>query len=173
MCSMKKIVRYCIVFLSFLMIIISGGCKDSGSPESITELFLISLNKLDYTTMKNISTRNTRELIKIMESLSKDKISPEDMEQRAGNLKIKIKGKKIENDSTVYVQFVTEPGLLPVDQVQLVRVTEKLDKTVWKINISTMDLLESGQIEQDPALKARESYDGQIHPEADSVAAPE
>lgn len=170
---MKKIVRYCFIPLSFLMIILSGSCKDSGSPESITELFLISLNKLDYTTMKNISTRNTRELIKIMEGLSKDKISPEDIEKRAGNLKIKIKGKKVENDSTVYVRFATEPGLLPIDQVQLVRVTEKLDKTVWKINISTMDLLESRQLDQDHTLKARESYDGQIHPEADSVAVPE
>lgn len=170
---MKKIVLYCLIFLSFMSIMLLGGCKDSGSPESVTELFLISLNKLDYTTMRNISTKNTRELIKIMEALSKDKISPEDMEKRAGNLKIKIKGKKVENDSTVYVQFTTEPRVLPVDQVQLVRVTEKLDKTAWKVNISTMDLLESSQLDQDHTLKARESYDGQIHPEADSVAAPE
>lgn len=172
-CSMKKIVRYCSTLFLFITIVLSGGCKDSGSPESITELFLISLNKLDYTTMRNISTRDTRELIKIMEALSKDKISPGDIEKRAESLKIKIKGKKVENDSTVYVEFVTEPRMLPIDQVQLVRVTEKLDKTAWKVNISTMDLMESGQQDQDNMLKARESYDGQIHPEADSVAAPE
>ena len=160
----------------FLMTIFAvSGCKDSGSPESITELFLISLNKLDYTTMRNISTRNTRELLKIMEAISKkNPIDSNILALRADTFKVKIKGKQMPNDSTAIVSFESTPQLLPLHQIQLVKVTEKLDKTLWKVDISTVELAQAQAAAQtDSNPQARQSYDGQMHPEADSVAAPE
>lgn len=157
------------------ILISTSSCKDSGSPESITELFLISLNKLDYTTMRNISTRNTRELLKIMEDISKkNPIDSAALELRADTFKFKIKGKTLTNDSTALVSFETTPQLLPIHQIQLIRVNEKLDKTAWKIDISTIELAQAQAAAQtDTTPQERQSYDGQIHPDADSVAAPE
>lgn len=152
------------------------SCKDSGSPESITELFLISLNTLDYTTLNNISTRSTRDLFKIMKKISEDKITEEEIEKRADNLKIKIIGSTIEGDTLAYVTFTTEPELLPLHKIQLILVPEKLDKKVWKVNISTMDLLEARrekEAEENQDIDERKSYDGQIHADADSIAAEE
>lgn len=93
---------------------------------------------------------------------------------RADTFKFKIKGKKMLNDSTALVSFETTPSLLPIEQIQLIRVNEKLDKTVWKIDISTIELAQAQAVAQaDTMPKARQSYDGQMHPDADSVAAPE
>lgn len=160
-------------FLAILISVFSSSCKDSGSPESITELFLISLNQLDYQTMNSISTRNTKEIIKIMQTLTKDKLSEEELEERAGKLKISILNTRYLNDSTAHVHFHTEPQLLPIDKIQLVKVLEKLDKVAWKIDISTVDLLETESIEIEEDLGNRQSSDGQMHPDADSIAVEE
>lgn len=171
---MKKIKRVLILLLA-LMGVLMGGCKDSGSPEAITELFLLSLNKLDYTTMRSISTKNTREMIKIMESITQQyPIDAAVLERRADTFKVRILGKTLINDSTARVKFETKPELLPINELQLVRVKEKLDKMVWKVDISTVELakIKAEQLREEQT-EPRTSYDGQLHPDADSVAAPE
>lgn len=168
--ALKRIVA--IIFLFFCLSTFQA-CKDSGSPESITELFLISLNKLDYTTLNSISTKNTKSILKIMKVLTEEKLDPKEMEKRGEKFEVEILKTTPIDDSTVVVQFKTTPTILPMDKIQLVKVVEKLDKTAWKVNISTVDLMEAEAKEAPKMQGDRTSEDGQLHPDADSVAAEE
>lgn len=168
--TMKRTVAVIILFFCFSTF---QACKDSGSPESITELFLISLNKLDYTTLNSISTKNTKSILKIMKALTEEKINPKEMEKRGENFEVEILETTPIDDSTVVVKFKTNPTILPMDKIQLVKVVEKLDKVAWKVNISTVDLMEAEDKELPKTQGERTSEDGQLHPDADSIAVEE
>lgn len=169
---MKLRTKIGLAIVMLLGSLLLNSCKDSGSPESITELFLISMNRLDYTTMNTISTKTTRDFIKILQKQGGDKFTEEFLENRANNFKVKITGTIPENDSVVWVSFSTDPQIMPVDKIKLRKVVEKLDKVSWKVDFSTLDYFENaaanGSIDS-----VRTSVDGQIHLDADSVAAPE
>lgn len=167
-----KHIKKASILLTFILFL--NACKDSGSPESITELFLISLNQMDYTTMNTISTRNTKDMLKIMQSVSKNAISEEELSKRAAHFKVKILKKEMESDSIAWVSFQTEPQLLPFNKLKLRKVIERMDKEAWKIDFSTLDLMQSREATpQEKVKEERKSYDGQVHPEADSTAAEE
>lgn len=171
MMTQKRSLLLLLIYFASLL----TSCKDSGSPESITRLFLISLNKLDYVTAKNISTRSTRELLNIMRANTDGKFTEAELELRAENLKVVLGKMEMINDSTAYVNFRTSPSILPLSKVKLVLVTQKLDKKEWQIDISTIDLAESQSLNPSGLDKAgdRESEDGQVHPDADSTAVAE
>lgn len=149
------------------------SCKDSGSPESITELFLISCKNLDYVTLNTISTKNTKDVLKILQHFTSDSTLVQQWNENYGDMKIKIKGKHFENDSTVYVKFTTDPEMFSIDEFKLVQITEKLDKKSWKIDISTIDMYEKDQASIKDTNQVNISYDGQISTGADSIAAEE
>lgn len=163
--------KKCIILLLVISSVLAG-CKDSGSPESITELFLISLNRLDFTTMNTISTKTTKDFLKILQKQTADQFTEEALEKRADKFKVKILGTEPETDSIVWVNFQTDPTILKIDKLKLRKVVEKLDKVSWKVDFSTLDYLD-----KDTNVNAldsiRTSVDGQIHLDADSVAAPE
>ena len=157
------------IFLSVIVLGLSS-CKDSGSPEAISQLFLISLNKADYETASGIATKNTNDILKIMAHLSGDKISEEQKAKRAEQFTVKITGTRQESDSAMIVSFNTQPAFLPFSQLRLLKQTDKDGRERWKVDISTLDLAGgSDQYNKDPEVPA----DGQFHPQPDSVASKE
>ncbi len=163
---MKNRLRELLLF--FIMSISFIACKDSGSPESITQLFLISLNKSDLVTARNISTKNTRDVLKIWAKLSEGQFSEAVIKQREENFKVKITKTQNENDSTAIVYFETQPAILPFDHLRLLKTVEKDGRDRWKVDISTLDLANT-----DNADTAKAPEGEQFHKQPDSVAAQE
>lgn len=154
----------------FFLSIFICSCKDSGSPESISKLFLISLNKNDLETARNISTKNTRDILKIWEALSKNQFTEEQLKQREENFKVTIEKVIEQNDSTAVVKYVTQPAILPFDQFRLLKSIDKDGRERWKVDISTLDLVSGTDGNDTDTL----NNDGQqIHPQPDSIATPE
>lgn len=164
--------KYCAILCIFLMSIGLNACKDSGSPESITELFIISYKNMDFVTLKNISTKNTKELLKIFEYYAQDSTLVEEWKNKYDDVKIKILNKSIVNDTTVYVKFETHPDIFPVNEIKLIQITEKLDKKSWKVDLSTVEIMERNKESAMDSISL-ESHNGQIHPDADSIAVQE
>ncbi len=162
---MKSFLKY----TGFLTILcLWTACKDSGSPKSIATLFLISMNKNDMVTARNISTRNTQDILKIWEKLTKDKFTEAELNRRAENFKVEVYRVKQTSDTIAWVQFKTRPQILPFEEIRLLKFTDKSGRERWRVDISTLALLES-----DSSMNATSSDDGQLHPEPDSTAAPE
>lgn len=153
-----------------LAMVLWTSCKDSGSPEAVSQLFLISLNKADFETASGISTKNTRDILKIMAYNSDGKLTDEQKEQRAANFEVKITGHMPESDTTVIVTFVTKPEILPFKQVRLLKQLEKDGRERWKVDISTLDL--AGGSDQ-YNIEADSLQDGQFHKQPDSIAVQE
>ena len=117
--------RYFINTFLFVFLLSITSCKDSGSPEAVSQLFLISLNKADFETASGVATKNTNDLLKIMANLSVNKLSEEQKAKRAEQFTVKITGTKPENDSTMIVSFNTQPALLPFNEFRLMKQTDK------------------------------------------------
>jgi len=162
--------KYFTSILLSLIVVSFTSCKDSGSPEAVSRLFLISLNKADFETASGIATKNTNDILKIMAHLTSDKLSEEQKAKRAEQFTVKIIGTRQESDSTMIVSFNTQPAFLPFNQFRLLKQTDKDGRERWKVDISTLDLAGgSDQYNKDPETPA----DGQFHPQPDSVASKE
>jgi len=166
---MKKIITY----LSLILLSSSlWSCKDSGSPEAITELFLISSKNLDFVTLKTISTKNTNTVLKILEHYTADSLVAQKWHEKYDDMKIKILSKQIEYDTIAYVTFTTDPVMYPTQEFKLIQITEKLDKKSWKVDISTIEIYEKLNANSDTS-QYNVSHDGQINLGADSIAVEE
>ncbi len=132
--------RLYISALLLLMATVYYSCKNTNSPQAVTEKFLNSFVKMDYETAKSLSTRNTWELLDIWASFAKD-IPEQIKNEKAANFKVKITGNKRESDSTVIISYATEPKVLPFDKLRLLRQTDAEGRERWKVDISTLDLI--------------------------------
>jgi hypothetical protein len=131
------------LYISALLLLIATvyySCKNTNSPQAVTEKFLNSFVKMDYETAKSLSTRNTWELLDIWASFAKD-IPEEIKNEKAANFKVKITGNKRESDSTIIISYTTEPKVLPFDKLRLLRQTDAEGRERWKVDISTLDLI--------------------------------
>lgn len=140
---MKK--RFYTIILLLLVAVVYSSCKNTNSPQAVTEKFLNSFVKMDYEAAKAVSTRNTWELLDIWASFAKE-IPEEVKKEKAANFKVKITGNKRESDSTIIVSYVTEPKILPFDKLRLLRQSDAEGRERWKVDISTVDLV-SGEEE--------------------------
>ncbi|HET8573832.1 MAG TPA: hypothetical protein VFL76_08160 [Edaphocola sp.] len=70
-------------------------------------------------------------------------IPQERKENFAGQFSVDILSVKKESDSTVVVTFRTKPKRLPFNQFRLLKTLNKDGNTRWKVDISTLDLLNS------------------------------
>lgn len=127
---------FCCLFVSVV------SCKYSYTPDSVAKKFLISFNQLDFVTAKSLSTKNTWPLLDIMADATRN-VSDERKSQFAENFSVKIRKVKNESDSTVVVTFQTEPKRLPFNQLRLLKTQNRDGNTRWKVDISTLDLLNS------------------------------
>ncbi|MFT4061520.1 MAG: hypothetical protein QM642_04095 [Edaphocola sp.] len=129
-----------IILLLAALTVLLASCKNSNSPQAVTEKFLNSFVKSDYETAKAISTKNTWGLLGIWASFSKG--VPEDVKaDKAAGFKVKITGTEKESDSTVIVGYTTEPKLLPFNKLRLLRQMDQEGRERWKVDISTLDLI--------------------------------
>lgn len=165
----SRLSLYCIL----LSLLFTTSCKDSGSPESITELFLISCKNLDFVTLNTISTKNTKDVLKILQHYTSDSSTVQKWTENFNDIKIKVKNKHYDNDSTVFVSFTTEPEMFSISEFKLIQVTEKLDKKSWKIDISTIEMYEKEMSSIADTSQYNVSHDGQINMGADSIAVKE
>jgi len=162
--------KLCAGLWLLLAALIFNSCKDSGSPEAVSQLFLVSLNKADFETAAGISTKNTRDILKIMAYNSDGKLTDEQKEKRAESFEVKITGNKPETDSTVIITFNTKPDFLPFKQFRLLKLMDKDGRERWKVDISTLDL--AGGSDQ-YSREVDSTHDGQFHPQPDSIAVQE
>ena len=97
---------------------------------------------MDFATAKSLSTSNTWEILDIMSEATKN-IPQERKENFASQFKVDILGVKKESDSTMVVTFKTKPKRLPFNQFRMVKSVNMDGNTRWKVDISTLDLLNS------------------------------
>ncbi len=129
-----------IFFVLFASILLWTSCKNSNSPQAVTEKFLNSFVKMDYEAAKSVSTKNTWELLDIWASFSKE--IPEDVKQKKiDDFKVKITDTKKESDTTMVVSYVTEPKILPFNKLRLLQEKDIDGNIRWKVDISTLDLI--------------------------------
>ncbi len=129
-----------ILFLLFGLLFSWTSCKNSNSPQAVTEKFLNSFVKMDYEAAKSVSTKNTWELLDIWASFSKE--IPEDVKQKKiDDFKVKITDTKKESDTTMVVSYVTEPKILPFNKLRLLQEKDIEGNVRWKVDISTLDLI--------------------------------
>lgn len=133
---MKKIIPS----IAFVLLLGLVSCKNSNSPQAVTEKFLVSFVKMDYETAKAISTKNTWGFLDIWASFSKQ-IPEEVREAKSENFKVKITDTKKESDSTMVVTYVTEPKILPFNQIRLLQEKDIEGNVKWKVDISTLDII--------------------------------
>lgn len=129
------------ILFGFLALLLFSSCKDTGSPQAVAEKFLYSVRTLDIETAKSLSTRNTWGLLDIL-VIYTDPLPPEKKEAYGENLKIKITEVQTESDSTVIVSYTSDPKFLPFSKIRMLKTTDKSGRDRWKVDISTLDLVE-------------------------------
>lgn len=152
---MKKI-------FSILLVLVIGlsSCKNSNSPQAVTEKFLVSFSKMDYVTAKALSTKSTWEMLDIMASFTKD-IPEAQRNTMSENFKVKITDNKKESDSTVIITYTTEPKILPFNKLRLLRQKDIEGRDRWKVDISTLDLIGGDELYIEEESKAVEVMERQ------------
>src|SRR5690606_25363887 len=139
------------ICLSCLLMTAFTACKNSNSPEAVSEKFLISFTQLDFETAKSLSTRNTWEVLDLMADFTED--YPEEVTREvADKMKIKIVKTDKETDSTLIVSFQTNPKFLPFQKFRLLKREDNFGKVRWKVDISTIDLIGEEPLYMDQAL---------------------
>lgn len=139
-------------FLKWTLLIcffsITFSCKYSNSPESVVKKFLVSFNRLDFTTAKSLSSKGTWEILDIMAAYTKE-VSDEKKIELSKDFTVKITKVEQESDSTVIVYFKTNPKRLPFDHLRLYKTLNKNEEVRWKIDISTLDLMNTEENENE------------------------
>ncbi|KAA5533123.1 DUF4878 domain-containing protein [Taibaiella lutea] len=128
-------------FLLFVLfsICIFSSCKNSNSPQAVTEKFLTSVVQADFDKAKALSTKNTWGMLDIWAAFTKE--IPENVKaEKAENFKVKILDTKTESDSTVIVTYSTEPKILPFNKIRLQKELDIEGRIKWKVDISTLEL---------------------------------
>jgi len=135
----------------FVMIVsFITSCKNSNSPQAVTEKFLTSFIQNDFDKAKSLSTKNTWEMLDIWASFTKE-IPEEVKQQKAENFKVKILETKAESDSTMIVTYSTEPKFLPFNKLRLLRELDLDGRVRWKVDISTLDINGGDELYMSPA----------------------
>jgi hypothetical protein len=122
----------CILFLS-----IFSSCKNSNSPQAVTEKFLTSFVQNDFDKAKSLSTKSTWEMLDIWASFTKD-VPEKVKEEKAANFKVKILDTKAESDSSMIVTYSTTPKFLPFNKLRLLKEVDIDGRIRWKVDISTL-----------------------------------
>lgn len=129
--------------LCFMLLM--SGCKDTNSPQAVTEKFLISFSRMDFETAKGLSTKNTWDLLEIMAAFGKE--VPETYKEKMGDqLKIKITHTEKESDSTVIVSYTTEPKLLPFNKLRLLKEVDANGRDRWKVDFSSLSIIGADEL---------------------------
>lgn len=147
--------KFLLVILVALLLPSVYSCKNTNSPQAVTEKFLSSFVKMDYETAKSLSTKNTWGLLEIWASFSKD-IPEEVRKEKASNFKVNITESKKESDSTVIITYTTEPKILPFNKLRLLKQTDQEGRERWKVDISTLDLVGGDELYIEEEKKAVE-----------------
>lgn len=145
-----------------------SSCKYSNSPESVARRFLVSFNQLDFATAKSLSTPNTWQILDIMAEATKN-ISQDRKDAFSRNFTVKIIQTEKESDTSRIITFQTIPKRLPFNKIRLVRTFNKDGNVRWKVDISTLDLLDS----EKPQLTPPEVLDDSLLNENDSIGLPD
>jgi hypothetical protein len=132
--------KYSFLLVMALWVFLLASCKNTNSPQAVTEKFLSSFVKMDYETAKSLSTKNTWGLLDIYASFAKD-IPEEIRKEKTANFKVKVTETKKESDSTMIVTYTTEPKILPFNKLRLLKQTDAEGRERWKVDISTLDLV--------------------------------
>jgi hypothetical protein len=145
---MKQRLRFAVLVM--LMLHLFSSCKNSNSPQAVTEKFLTSFVQNDFDKAKALSTKNTWEMLDIWASFTKD-IPDAEKEKNAANFKVKILGVKAESDSTMIVTYSTDPKFLPFDKLRLLKQVDIDGRVKWKVDIATLANNNGDELYSNPA----------------------
>lgn len=145
---MKRLSSIPVSILFFLCFF--SSCKNSNSPQAVTEKFLTSVVQADFDKAKALSTKNTWGMLDIWASFTKG--IPENVKaEKAANFKVKILDTKAESDSTMIVTYSTTPKILPFNKIRLQKETDMEGRIKWKVDISTLELGSGDELYVNPA----------------------
>lgn len=140
---MNQIFKKIIVFVSLFIL---ASCKNSNSPQSVAEEFVVSYSKMDYETAKNFSTKETWNFLEVFEHYTKD-LSPEEKEQyEQTKIRFKVVDQTQESDTSIILTFSSEPQFLPFNQLRLVSHIDRNGRERWKVDINTISIIEGEDI---------------------------
>lgn len=149
---------FSIVFLMLCLL----SCKSTNSPKAVTETFLVSVARLDISTAKNYSTRQTWAFLKVLDTETKS-MTDAQKEAYIDKFKVKILAETKVNDSLYTVEFVTEPELFPFKTLNLIAEKNLEGNVRWKIDFNSFDFMQSDStiqeimipgVEPDEAIEA-------------------
>jgi len=127
------------IFTVLFFLVVFSSCKNSNSPQAVTEKFLTSVVQADFDKAKSLSTKNTWGMLDIWAAFTKE--IPENVKaEKAENFKVKVLETKTESDTTVIVTYSTDPKILPFNKIRLQKELDIEGRVKWKVDISTLEL---------------------------------
>ena len=155
--------RYFLYLIFFSLTLFS--CKSTNSPKAVTETFLVSVARLDISTARNYSTRQTWAFLKVLEKETKE-LSDEQKEAYIDKFTVKILDEIKVDDSLYKVAFTTNPQLFPFDTLNLIAEKNLEGDIRWKIDFNSFDFMQSDSTIQEIMIPGVEPDDAGA---ADSV----
>lgn len=138
---MKQILQY--LFLVLVSSTVLVACKNTNSPDQTATKFLSSMYSMDFELARSLSTKNTWNIIKILEHKTKD-VTEEEKSALIGKLKVTITEIIPETDSTELVYFTTEPDFQIFPALRILSQTDADGRVRYKVDNSSLDSLSGG-----------------------------
>lgn len=113
---------------------------------------------MDFQKAKSYSTPGTWDVLNIMAEATKN-VSEEQKTGYSKSFFVSILGTKSESDSVVIVTFKTVPKRLPFNHFKLFKTINRRGQTRWKVDISTLDLLNSEKKQDNFLMESQNSSD--------------
>lgn len=131
-------------FLSLFFGLIS--CKNSSSPQAVAESFVVSYSTMDYETARGFSTKATWDFLEVFEYYTSE-LPEEDKKQfQDKKIRFRVIEQVKETDTSVVITYSAEPQLLPFNKLRLVSHVDKNGRERWKVDISTVSIIEGEDI---------------------------
>lgn len=138
--------RYKYIPLFFFSLFFLMACKNSNSPQSVAEGFVVHYSQMDYETAKSLSTKNTWDFLEVFEYYSEN-LDPEQKKQiKEQKVRFKVIEQQKESDTSIILTYKAEPQKLPFDKLRLISHIDRNGRTKWKVDISTISIIEGEDI---------------------------
>lgn len=126
-----------------VLLVIISSCKNTNTPDHTVVKFLSSMYGMDYEMAKSLSTRNTVNIINIIEHKTKH-VTEEEKAELIGKLRVSIDSTITETDSTYLVYYKTEPNFQIFPVIRVLAQTDQDGRVRFKIDNSSLDSITGG-----------------------------
>ncbi|HLS70107.1 MAG TPA: hypothetical protein VK027_00450 [Chitinophagaceae bacterium] len=138
--------QYRSIYVFLFCLIILSACKNSNSPQSVAEGFVVHYSQMDYETAKSLSTKNTWDFLEVFEYYSENLDAEQKKKIREQKVRFKVIDQQKESDTSIILTYKAEPQKLPFDKLRLISHVDRNGRTKWKVDISTISIIEGEDI---------------------------